>query len=155
MSQHTAEVIEKGLPKQVIMAAGALLLLALAAVAFVRMSGVGAVHVPDAEAVTVREFLFEDRSDGSIAILDARSKQVVDTVAPATNGFLRGTMRGLARERKRQGVGPEVAFQLVGRADGRLTLVDPGTQRRVDLESFGPTNAEVFAKLMKQPPSRP
>ena len=46
-------------------------------------------------------------------------------------------------------------FQLVGRADGRLTLVDPGTQRRVDLESFGPTNAEVFAKLMKQPPSRP
>lgn len=146
MSQHA---IETGLPKQVIMAAGALVILALAAVAFVRMSGVGAVHVPDAQAVTVREFLFQDRSDGSIAILDARSRQVVDTVAPATNGFLRGTMRGLARERKRQGVGPEVAFQLVGRADGRLTLLDPSTQRRVDLESFGPTNAEVFARLMK------
>ncbi len=155
MSQHAIEPIENGLPKQIIMAAGALVLLALGAVVFVRMSGVGAVHVPDAEAITVREFLFEDRSDGSIVIMDARSNKLVDTVAPATNGFLRGTMRGLARERKRQGVGPEVAFQLVGRADGRLTLVDPGTQRRVDLESFGPTNAEVFARLMKPPPSNP
>ena len=148
MSEHT---LEAGIPHNVIKAAGALVLLALMAVAFVRVSGVGAVHVPDAAAVTLREFLFEDRSDGSIAILDARTRQQVDTVAPATNGFLRGTMRGLARERKRQGVGPEVAFQLIGRADGRLTLVDPGTQRRVDLESFGPTNAAVFAKLMTVP----
>ena len=145
MSEHAAE---SGIPRPVIMAAGALLLVALIGVATVRLTGVGAVQVPDAAAVTVREFLFEDRSDGSIAILDARSKQQVDTVAPASNGFLRGTMRGLARERKRQGVGPEVPFQLVGRADGRLTLVDPGTSRRVDLESFGPTNAAVFAKLM-------
>jgi len=32
-----------------------------------------------------------------------------------------------------------------------LTLVDPGTGRRVDLESFGPTNAAVFARLMQIP----
>ncbi len=72
----------------------------------------------------------------------------VDTVAPGTNGFLRGTMRGLARERKRQGVGPELPFRMIGRADGKLTLEDPGTGRRVDLGSFGPTNAAVFAQLM-------
>ncbi len=152
MSHHA---IGTGIPRPVILAAGALLLVAMMGVAAVRLTGVGAVQVPDAAAVTVREFLFEDRSDGSIAILDARTKQQVDTVAPASNGFLRGTMRGLARERKRQGVGPEVPFQLVGRADGRLTLVDPGTSRRVDLESFGPTNAAVFAKLMASPPPRP
>ena len=152
MSEHT---IETGLPSAVIKAAGALVLLAVVAVAFVRIAGVGSVHVPDAATVSVREFLFEDRGDGGIDILDARSKKVVDTVAPATNGFLRGTMRGLARERKRQGVGPEVPFQLIGRADGRLTLVDPGTKRRVDLESFGPTNAEVFARLMTPAPVRP
>jgi putative photosynthetic complex assembly protein len=57
-------------------------------------------------------------------------------------------MRGLARERRRQGVGADIPFQLIGRSDGRLTLVDPGTGRRVDLESFGPTNAAVFARLM-------
>ena len=36
-------------------------------------------------------------------------QRLVDTVAPGTNGFLRGTMRGLARERKRQGVEPAAA----------------------------------------------
>jgi putative photosynthetic complex assembly protein len=152
MIEHT---IDPGIPKPIIAAAGTLILLALVAVVIVRLTGVGAVHENDAAAVSVREFLFEDRSDGSIVILDARNRQLVDTVAPASNGFLRGTMRGLARERKRQGIGPEVAFQLVGRADGRLTLVDPGTHRRVDLESFGPTNAEVFAKLMAPQPAGP
>ena len=79
---------------------------------------------------------------------DARSGALLDTVAPGTNGFLRSTMRGLVRERKRQGLGPETPFELLGRADGRLTLVDPGTGRRVDLESFGPTNSAVFAALI-------
>lgn len=141
-----------GFQRLPLMAACALVLLAVLGVAVVRMTGVSAVQAPDAAAVAQREFLFEDRDDGSIAILDAGTRKQVDTVAPASNGFLRGTMRGLARERKRAGVGPEVPFQLIGRADGRLTLVDPGTGRRVDLESFGPTNAAVFAKLMATPP---
>ena len=40
---------------------------------------------------------------------------------------------------------------LTARADGRLTLVDPATSERVDLESFGPTNAAVFAQLLAAP----
>ena len=130
------------------MALGAMVLLVLLTVAWVRLTGIGAVQVPDAAAASVRELLFEDRPDGSIVVLDARDRHLVDTVAPESNGFLRGTMRGLARERRRQGIGPELPFQLVGRADGRLTLIDPGTGRRVDLESFGPTNAAAFVRLM-------
>ena len=57
-------------------------------------------------------------------------------------------MRSLVRERKRQGLGPETPFQLLARADGRLTLLDPSTGRRIDLESFGPTNSAVFQRLL-------
>ncbi len=138
-------------PRLPLMALGAMVLMVVLTVALVRFTGKGAVHVPDAAAAGVRELLFEDRPNGSIVVLDARDRRVVDTVAPESNGFLRGTMRGLARERKRQGIGPELPFQLIGRADGRLTLVDPGTGRRVDLESFGPTNAAAFARLMSAP----
>jgi putative photosynthetic complex assembly protein len=138
-------------PRLPLMAAGALALCTLMAVAMVRMTGIGAMPVEDAAPVSTREFRFEDRANGSIVILNAADGRLVDTVAPESNGFLRGTMRGLARERKRQGVGPEVAFRLIGLADGRLTLLDPGTGRRVDLESFGPTNAAVFARLMQIP----
>jgi len=142
---------DSGVPRLPLLAAGGMIVLALLSVTLVQLTGVGAVRVPDAAEVSVREFRFEDRPNGSIVILDARDNRLVETVAPESNGFLRGTMRGLARERKRQGVGPELPFRLVGRADGRLTLQDPGTGRRVDLESFGPANAAVFARLMTTP----
>jgi putative photosynthetic complex assembly protein len=138
-------------PRAPLFALGALVLGSVVAVSAVRLTGVGAVHVPDAPSIAVREFRFEDRPDGSIAVLDASGRRLVDTVAPGTNGFLRGTMRGLARERKRAGVAPELPFRMIGRADGKLTLEDPGTGRRVDLGSFGPTNAGVFAHIMASP----
>ena len=139
-------------PRAPLYALGALVLASVVAVALVRLTGVGAMHVVDSPTVAVREFRFEDRPDGSIVVLDAGRGRLVDTVAPGTNGFLRGTMRGLARERKRVGVGAGLPFRLVGHADGALTLEDPGTGRRVDLGSFGPTNAAVFAHLMTAAP---
>jgi hypothetical protein len=45
-------------------------------------------------------------------------------------------------------IGPQPPFELAARADGRLTLTDPATGARIDLESFGPTNAGVFARLL-------
>ena len=120
-------------------------------VAVVRLTGVGAMHVPESAAVAAREFRFEDRPDGSIVVLDASGTRLVETVAPGSNGFLRGTMRGLARERMRQQVSPALPFTMIGRADGGLTLVDPGTGRHVDLGSFGPANAAVFARIMAAP----
>ena len=128
-------------------AAAALVLAALAGTSAVRLSGVN-ISAPDAAAVITRELRFEDRSDGSIAVFDARSKTLIDTVRGQA-GFVRGTLRGLARERIRSGISAEPPFELIGRADGRLTLVDPSTGRRVDLESFGPTNAAEFARLLK------
>lgn len=142
-----SEYSDSAFPKAPLLGAAALVLVALLAVALVRVTGVGFTRVADAAAVETREFRFVDQADGSIKVQDARTREVVDTVAPGTNGFLRSTLRGLARERKRQGIGQEPPFRLIGRADGRLTLEDPATGRRVDLESFGPSNAAVFAQL--------
>ncbi len=144
MSAHPATA---GVPRSAVLAIAALLGATLIGVSAVRLGG-GVEPPPEAAALSVRELRFEDRPDGSIAILDARAQQVVGTVAPGTNGFLRGTMRGLARERKRQGIGPELPFRVIGRADGHLMLEDPGTGRSVDLGAFGPTNAAVFSQLL-------
>lgn len=135
-------------PRAPLIALGLMLVAALLATAAVRLTGVGATHTTQAASVTVRELAFEDRPDGSIAIVEAGRQ--IDAVAPGSNGFLRGTMRGLARERKRQGVGADLPFRLIGHADGRLTLQDPGTGREIDLGSFGPGNAAVFARLLER-----
>ena len=135
-------------PRTPLLAVAGLLVATLLTVSTVRLTGVGAVHVDDAATIASRDFRFEDRADGSIQVVDARDHRLLQTVAPGTNGFLRGTMRGLARERHRRGIGAEPPFRMTGHADGRLTLEDPATGRRVDLGSFGPTNAAVFAAIM-------
>ncbi len=127
-------------------AAGALVLASLVAVAVVRQSG-GPIGRPDAAAVAARELRFEDRPDGGIAVLDATSGALIETVQGEA-GFVRGALRGLARERRRAGIGTLPPFRLVARADGRLTLSDPSTGQRIDLEAFGPTNAAAFARLL-------
>jgi putative photosynthetic complex assembly protein len=126
----------------------ALLLACLVGVGTVRLLGVSASQQADAATLSTRQLRFHDQADGSITVLDAPTGALLDTVAPGSNGFLRSTMRGLVRERKRQGQGPEQPFELLSRADGRLTLVDPATGRRIDLESFGPSNSTAFAKLL-------
>lgn len=125
-----------------------LVLCALAATAAVRLTGIDIRQQPDAATLSQRALRFADVEDGSLQVIDDRSGKVLDTVVAGTGGFIRSTMRGLVRERKRQGIGPEIPFELIGRSDGRLTLIDPATQRRVDLESFGPVNAAVFARLL-------
>jgi putative photosynthetic complex assembly protein len=135
-------------PRGPLVGAAFLVVVALIGVAMFRVSGLDTTRVADSPVLIQGEFRFEDRPDGSIVVTAGREGHVVETVAPGTNGFLRGTLRGLARERRRQGIGPEQPFQLVGHADGRLTLEDPATGRRVDLEAFGPTNAGVFVRLL-------
>ena len=140
------------MPRGPLLLIGALLLAVLVGVATVRLSGTE-IREPDAAAVAQRSLRFEDRRDGSVAVLDARSGQQIESIHGEA-GFLRGALRAMARERRKQGLGAEPAFELIARADGRLTLSDPATGERVDLESFGPTNAGVFARLLDAQPAR-
>ena len=144
MSHHPHQPVPRG----PLLAIGALVLATLLGAGFARLSGLGTLRLPEAAAMQVRELRFDDRADGSVVIRDAGSEGIVATVAPGTGGFLRATLRGLVRERKRQGIGDGIGFRLVGRADGRLTLEDPATGRQIDIGSFGPTNSAVFAQLM-------
>lgn len=138
-------------PRLPLAALGTLVLVTLMGVAAVRLTGVGGSAEAPAPALQARSLQFTDLPDGGIAVSDADTGQVIDTVAPGTNGFLRSAVRGLVRDRKRQQIGPQPPFRLVARSDGRLTLEDPSTGRRIDLEAFGPSNAGVFARLLAGP----
>ncbi len=100
------------------------------------------------QARASRDIRFEDLTDGGIRVIDARLSEQIALVAPASNGFLRGAVRGLVRERKRQGLGVETPFTLAVLADGRLLLHDGATGHEIDLASFGSTNAAVFSQLL-------
>jgi putative photosynthetic complex assembly protein len=138
-------------PRWFLVGAGALVLFSLASVGLVRLTGNGPDQRRAAEPEAVqRPLRFEDRPDGSIAVVDGRTGQLVTTVQ-GEQGFLRGSLRALSRERRARGLGSEQPFQLIARPDGRLTLVDPVTDQRIELESFGATNAGTFARLLEPP----
>ena len=153
MNTRTARISPPMVPRAALIAMASIVVLTLVATTAVRLSGTD-IREPDAAAVAVRELRFEDRDDGAIVVTDARDGARVATFE-GEQGFVRGVLRGLARERKLSGLGAGPPFELIGRADGRLTLRDPATGRIVDLESFGPTNAGAFARLLGDAPQRP
>jgi hypothetical protein len=113
---------------------------------FINSRDLSQVRERDGSPAQVLQLRFEDRPDGSIAVIDYKTGKQIDSVQGEA-GFVRGTLRGLAQERKRRGLDSGPPFELIYRADGRLTLADTATGRMVDLESFGPTNAGTFFKL--------
>jgi putative photosynthetic complex assembly protein len=138
-------------PKWVLWCVGSLLAFSLIAVGLVRLTGNG----PDqlTAAITAeRSLRFEDQPDGGVSVIDGNTGQLL-SVMRGEQGFLRGTVRALARDRRSRQIGSELPFQLIARTDGRLALYDPLTDHRVDLESFGPDDAAVFARFLTMQPA--
>jgi putative photosynthetic complex assembly protein len=138
-------------PRWVLLCAGGVIAFSLISVGLVRITGNGPDQKPQPGTME-RALRFVDQPDGGIAVIDGRTGELVRSFQ-GEQGFLRGTLRALARERKSRGLGSEEPFQLIARTDGGLTLFDPVTQQRVDLESFGPTNAGAFAPLLTAGPA--
>ena len=144
-------------PKPALIAVSLLLGLSLAGTAAVRLAKLsGPTAPPSAPAAAASvDLRFSDQADGSIRISDDRSGAVVATLAPDSNGFVRGVMRGLARDRISRHIGEAPPFRLSRDHAGKLWLQDTATKRLIDLEAFGTGNRAAFADLMgpSAPPS--
>jgi putative photosynthetic complex assembly protein len=145
--------IDRTFPRIALISAGALIGLTLVAVLTVRLGGGATSQIPASTPIERLELRFEDRPDGAIAIHELprgnpSAERLLHVLDPGTNGFIRGVMRGFARERRSRSVGTEPPFELIRWADGRLSLNDPSTGRHVDLGAFGPTNVAAFAEIL-------
>jgi putative photosynthetic complex assembly protein len=137
-------------PLPLLLGIGALLLAVFAATVLVRPEpgGDGSGARRGGPAPVYVDLRFEDLHDGAVAVRRAEDGAEVALFAPGTEGFMRATLRGLARERKRGGLGPEAPFRLSAWADGDLRLEDLATGRALDMRAFGQTQAENFARLL-------
>jgi putative photosynthetic complex assembly protein len=145
MHTHSDSPLGHGTPWP-IWAVGGLLALTLAVVTWQSQIGGGPVKDEVPSVQWQRSLRFVDRPNGDIAVLDASTQREVAHFQ-GEQGFLRGSLRALARERQRRGMGPQAPFELTGHVDGRITLRDTATGQRIALESFGPTNSAVFSQL--------
>ncbi|MEM8816415.1 MAG: photosynthetic complex putative assembly protein PuhB, partial [Pseudomonadota bacterium] len=132
-------------------------LAAMVSLVVIALAGVGwNVVTDDTRASTAAayeakiELYFEDREDGSVVVREALGGTVIDTLEPGTNGFVRATLRTFVRARKAVGAGAEEPFAIARTAAGRILLIDPVSQREVDLRAFGPTNSEAFGRYLSK-----
>jgi putative photosynthetic complex assembly protein len=145
------EIDDQPFPKAALIAAGVLISLSISAVAFVQLTGIGQHRSAPPAAIESRALLFDDADRGRIVVRDAGTQGVVDTIEPGDGrGFISTVLRSMAYSRKIVGAGRERPFDLVRNGDGRLALVDPVTNRHVELSAFGPDNARAFEKLLNQ-----
>lgn len=147
-------------PSSLLLGIGVLLSGTMLLIALARSSNVGllssqqvtpAAHaaVP-AQAASLR---FVDRVDGAVVVQRAADGREVAVLGAEGTGFIRGVLRGLARERRMRGIDSLPPFELVRWSDGRLTLRDTATDRLIDLGAFGPTNLDAFARLLAATPA--
>jgi putative photosynthetic complex assembly protein len=149
-SQARAPVAPDSFPRWILYCGAGIIAFSLISVGLIRITGNG----PDqrAAAPTVqRSLVFEDQKDGGVRVADGVTGQTL-TVLHGEQGFVRGALRALTRERFSRGIGSAQPFELIARVDGRVTLLDPSTGQRVDLESFGPTNTAEFARFLAMQP---
>ena len=150
-------------PRGALIMAGALVVMAVAATGIMRIADVppsaspALVRAADhAEVVKSRKLRFSDRPDGAVEIQDVGTGQTALMLERGSNsGFIRGVMRGLARERRMHGVGAEAPFALTLWSDRQLSLTDTATGRSIELNAFGSTNRATFVDLLMRPEARP
>ncbi len=141
----------KPFPRGALIGAAVLIGLTIVSATAARLTSTGPAR-PSGTIVLQRDFRFEDRADGSIAVFDARDGAAVDRLAPGTNGFVRAALRSLASRRKFNGDRNDI-WHITAWGDGRLTLDDHESGGVIDLEAFGQTNEMAFARLMTEGPS--
>ena len=141
-------------PRAALIGAAALIVLSIGAAALGRLENIGTTRMPVAAIVQQRHVQFMDRSDGGILVYDTGSHQRIALLPPGSNGFLRGVLRALVRERRGSDIDSQAPFVLTRWADGRLSITDPTINRQINLEVFGPTNSAVFAQLLLAPENR-
>ncbi|TKD50941.1 photosynthetic complex assembly protein PuhC [Sphingomonas baiyangensis] len=153
----TARSHANTVPRGALLLAGGLVGFTLLATIGFRAAGLDPAASPVAERVAnraqplaQRTLVFADLPDGGVRIADADGAV---TILPAggQSGFIRGVMRGLARDRRMRGLGADAPFALTAWDDGSLSLADSATGRIVELNGFGPDNRAAFAALLEMP----
>jgi len=149
---------ENTVPRPALIAAGVLVGFSLLMTAAVQIGWLDRSAVPSAERAEAavapleqRSLLFADGADGSVLITEAESGAQVGLIEAGSEqgGFIRGVLRGLARERRMHDVGSQPPFTLTLWQDGSMSLVDEATGRSVEIGAFGPDNRAAFAVLLE------
>ncbi|MEH6789317.1 photosynthetic complex assembly protein PuhC [Parasphingorhabdus sp.] len=143
-------------PPGALIAAAALLLFTMALTGAVRLGLIPQSGDPDGSRAAqqiapaqVRELRFADRADGAVVVTDAATGAKVMEIGFGEGGFVRATLRRMAKVRADKQIGSEPPFKLIRWENGALTLTDPQTGKDAEIQGFGPDHTATFASMLQ------
>ncbi len=144
----------KPVPRAALLAGLFLMVGSIIVAGYSQLTGVGKTQIEESKVVKHIDLFFVDQPDGSVDVMSAKSGQLLQTVGRNDGGFLRVVMRGLVRDRKTRSIGPELPFRLIKREDGKVMMTDPATDISIDLDPFGASNRDAFARFLESSDSQ-
>jgi putative photosynthetic complex assembly protein len=102
-----------------------------------------------AQVANQRSLRFFDEANGIVRVEDGASGEVLGRFGPGEGGFIRASVRSLVHQRRIRGLGAEVAFELIEWDNDSYTLLDPATERTVEVGNFGPDNRAIFVNILR------
>jgi putative photosynthetic complex assembly protein len=142
-------------PRGALIGAAVLLVFVMLLTGATRLGWLPRSAVPEASraaanvtVATSRSLRFTDQPDGSVAVTDATTGALVSTIKFGEGGFVRATMRRLAKARAAAGIGSQPPFTLVRWSNGALSLEDPQTGLSAEIHGFGGDHSRAFADML-------
>lgn len=129
---------------------GAIVIMTVATVAAMRLSGFTPDTKVDSEVIHDIALRFVDVGGGAVHVFEQSTDRHIATLEPAQDSFIRGVMRGMARERRSRDIDMLPPFRLVSYADGSMIIEDPAVGTYINLVAFGPTNIGSFNTLLNK-----
>ncbi len=141
-------------PKGVLIAVAALIGFTIIMISVARLTGFMMPQEPVTAELYARDISFVEQDDGSMFVIDVDTDELIQTLPPGSEGFIRGVLRSIARQRNGYEAPLSEPLHLARRENGSLTLEDPVTGILLDLRAFGETNEAAFASLIPPPQDR-
>ncbi len=138
-------------PRGVLIAMAALVGFTILAVAVARLTGFDPSQGDLAAEVASRDLRFVEVEQGDLAVYDASTGVLLETLSAGDDGFIRGLLRTLERERRKHAVALDAPYRVTYRADGHFTLEDQSTDFLINLRAFGATNEHALGRFLAPP----
>jgi len=146
------ELHDRPFPRGLLIAVASMIGFTILVVGAARLTGFDPSQAPVTPEVAARDLRFVELEPGDIEVYDATTGILLETLPQGEDGFIRGLLRTLARERRMHGVDPDGPYRLSFRENGHFTLEDQTTDFFIELRAFGATNEASVARFLSPSP---
>jgi putative photosynthetic complex assembly protein len=135
-------------PRLPLYSAFALVAFAFVTIIFSQLTGIGSMLTDPGRPVDMVDLTIRQGDGDRVEVSDANSGKILADFAPGEGGFVRGSMRALARMRMTADVDVNEPYRVIKWSSGAVSLSDTRTGQRIYLNAFGPDQVAAFEKFL-------